>query len=189
MGKRDVAVKAGNGKLFKAAKGSILLELNLVMVLLLLAAGLFQQSIGTVLQNAGKIKGDLQLTQADRYLDTFLGKQISFNSVQVVLEEDGQGKPKIACQDILGNQKVSFYTQGTVLYRRLQAGPAVGVNPLSLSQVAVNGFAVKRITSRTLWVSYRFLERQTGREKEFQHWYYLGNGEVVDVRSEKTAFW
>ena len=40
MVKRDVAVKAGNGKLFKAAKGSILLELNLVMLLLLLAAGL-----------------------------------------------------------------------------------------------------------------------------------------------------
>lgn len=169
-------------------KGGLLLELNLVILVFLLAVSIFNQRVQGAFKTLGKIRADLQLSQADRYTDSFLGKQISFESREVILGDDWQGGSKIICRDVSGNQQVSFYVQGQVLYRRILSGTAVGVNPLSLPQVAVAEFAVRQLSPQVLWVSYKLSEKQTERQKVFQHFYYLGNGVLTDVRSDKTIF-
>ena len=120
--------------------GSILLELNVFFMLFVLIGGVYCNTVQAVLINSRKVLADIEITQAARYTESILRRELSYNSTQVKLTKDLNNRDQIICRKTYKNVRAYWYLTNAVLYRKTLKDTTTGSNPFSGPDIRMTGF-------------------------------------------------
>ena len=108
------------------------------------------KATGTAGRSFGCLQDELQLQEARRHILAQLEKTVCYDAQSVRLQDDG----KISCRMLEGCKQVTVYSDKQGIYQRTRTNKGTGVNPVSLEEVGVFGWQVRRCSPQMLCVSF-----------------------------------
>lgn len=166
------------GKL-KARGGFLLLELNLVLVILAVLGLIFSAHFGSLSKTFKSLEADVRLHQANRYTQSLLGRELSYDVESASLSIDSLSRQHLINQSVLGNVQTHFYRSDSILYRKKTSAIGSGVNPFSLIEVIIVDMQLQKLSADSLLITLILKDEKSGRIKTFSRRHRLCNGYVI----------
>ena len=98
--------------------GTILLELNFLLMMIVFVSGVCCNSTHMIYKNCKMILADIEIARAFRYTESILRRELSYNTAQARLSKDFNGRDQIVCQKTFNNVRAYWYLSGNVVYRK-----------------------------------------------------------------------
>ena len=108
------------------------------------------KATGTAGRSFGRLQNELQMQEARRHILAQLEKTVCYDAQSVRLQADG----KISCRMQVGCTHETLYRDNTRIYQRTRTNKGTGVNPVSLEEVGVFAWQVRRCSPQMLCVSF-----------------------------------
>lgn len=159
--------------------GSILLELNVMLMLFVLIGGVYCNTTQTVLRNSRNVLTDIEIAKSARYIETILRRELSYNTTQAKLAKDFNGRDQIICQKTAKNVRTCWYLSNAMLYRKTLKNTTTGINPFSGPDIRLTGFKTIPLANRKIGIVMNLQDPKAGRERQVAFSMYLSNGAVV----------
>ena len=137
------------------------------------AAGTFKAT-GTAGLSFGRLQDELQLQEARRHILAQLEKIVCYDAQSVRLQTDG----KISCRMLEGCKQVTVYSDKQGIYQRTRTNKGTGVNPVSLEEVGVFGWQVRRCSPQMLCVSFDLY--RNGRSMRVTQYFICYSARITD---------
>ena len=109
------------------------------LLLVIVLVTLVFKATGTAGRSFGRLQDEAQLE-----------KTVCYDAQSVRLQADG----KISCSMLEGCKQVTVYSDKQGIYQRTRTNKGTGVNPVSLEEVGVFGWQVRRCSPQMLCVSF-----------------------------------
>ena len=155
-------------------RGYLLLELLLGLLLAVVLVTLVFKATGTVGRSFGRLQDELQLQEARRHILAQLEKIVCYDAQSVRLQTDG----KISCRMLEGCKQVTVYSDKQGIYQRTRTNKGTGVNPVSLEEVGVFGWQVRRCSPQMLCVSFDLY--RNGRSMRVTQYFICYSARITD---------
>ena len=126
---------------------------------------------------------DIEISQAARYTESILRRELSYNSTQVKLSKDFNGRDQIICQKTFKNIRAYWYVSNTMLYRKTLKDTTTGINPFSGPEIRMTGFRTLPLGRNKVGIIMDFQDPKTGLERQVALSLFLSNGSVVKQSS------
>ena len=163
----------------KRKSGSILLELNIMFMIMVIVSGTYCHAIQAVLKNCRKLLADIEIAQAARYTESIVRRELSYNSAQLKLSRDFNGRDQITCQKTSKNVRTNWYISNTLLYRKTFKDASTGINPYSGPDIRITGFKTSLLGKEKIGIIMNLQDPETGLERQRAFTLLLSNGSVV----------
>lgn len=163
----------------QAKEGMLLLDVQICLLFLTILGLLFYQNYLTGLQTSARVEQDVRLYQAHRYTQQLLMKELSLNARAVELGGT-RLNPLLIVRHRLGGVRHTYYVSNKVLYRKRETTSTTGINPYSAADFLIRDLVWERLSDRALLLKWRLEDAQSGRSKEFEQVFVLGNGTVLE---------
>ncbi len=160
-------------------EGMLLLDIQICLLFLTFLSLLFYQNYLTGLQTSIRVEQDVRLYQAHRYTQQLLMKELSLNARAVELGGTRRN-PFLVVWHRLGGVSHTYYVNNKVLYRRRETVFTTGINPYSAADFLVRDLVWERLSPRALRMTWRLEDVKSGRSREFEQVFVLGNGTVLE---------
>ena len=167
----------------KRVSGSILLELNVMFLLFVLIGGVYCNMVQAVLKNCRKVLADIEISQAARYTESILRRELSYNSTQVKLSRDFNNRDQIICRKTYKNVRAYWYLSNAMLYRKTVKATTEGINPFSGPDIRMTGFKSFPLGKEKIGIIMNLQDPETGLERQIALSLFLSNGSVVKSSS------
>lgn len=131
-------------------RGYLLTEVLLGLLLAAVLVTLVFKATGAACRSFDRLQDELQLQEARRHILAQLEKTVCYDAQSVSLQADG----KISCRMLEGCKQVTVYSDKQGIYQRTRTNKGTGVNPVSLEEVGVFGWQVRRCSPQMLCVSF-----------------------------------
>jgi hypothetical protein len=159
-------------------EGMLLLDVQLCLLFLIILGGIFYQAYLIGIKTGASLEQDVGLYQAHRYTQQLLLKELSLNARTVTIG-GLPFSPRIIVRHQRGGVCDTYYLNGEILYRKRETTHTKGINPYSASGFAIRELTWSKLSSRALLLKWRLEEEKSGRSKEFEQVFVLGNGTVL----------
>lgn len=163
----------------KRNSGSILLELDVMLLLFVLIGGVYSNMAKAVLKNCRNVSADIEITKSARYTESILRRELSYNSTQVKLAKDFNDRDQIICQKIAKNVRTYWYLSNSMLYRKTLKDTTTGINPYSGPDIRITGLKTIPLAKAKIGVIMNLQDPETGLERQISFSMFLSNGSVV----------
>ena len=167
----------------KRISGSILLELNVLFMLFVLIGGVYCNMTRAVLKNCHRVLADIEISQAARYTESILRRELSYNSTQVKLARDFNNRDQIICRKTFKNVRTYWYLSNTMLYRKTVKDTTTGINPFSGPDIRMTDFKPFLLGKDKIGIVLNMQDPETGLERKIALSLFLCNGSVVNSSS------
>lgn len=164
----------------KENSGSILIELNFLFIILLLAGGMGFRSTQAVLSNYKRIMADMEIARNARYTESILSRELSYNTTQVRLGKDLNGRDQIIGRKTFENVRCYWYISNSVLYRKTVKDTSTGINPFSDPGIEITDFRTVRLEDKKLGILMTMKHTKTGLIRTVPVVLFLNNGHIAD---------
>ena len=159
--------------------GSILLEINLLLMVIVLASCVYCDSAQAVFKNCKRLLADIKIAQAARFSESILRRELSYNSAQVRLGKDFNDRDELICRKTFKNVRTYWYLNGYILYRKTIKNSTTGINPFSDSEIQITDFRIVPLGNEKLGIVMTFKEPETGLTRKKSFALFLSNGNVI----------
>ena len=153
-------------------RGYLLLELLLGLLLAVVLVTLVFKATGTAGLSFGRLQDELQ--ESRRHILAQLEKIVCYDAQSVRLQTDG----KISCRMLEGCKQVTVYSDKQGIYQRTRTNKGTGVNPVSLEEVGVFGWQVRRCSPQMLCVSFDLY--RNGRSMRVTQYFICYSARITD---------
>lgn len=164
----------------KRKSGGILIELNFLFIIIILICGLFSNSVHAVLVNYKKTMADMEMARCAHFTKSILCRDLSYNTTQVRLSKDLNGKDQIICRKTFENVRCYWYVSNSILYRKTIKGAVSGVNPFSNPEIQIIDFRTERLANNRLGILMTMKHLETGLVRKMPFVIFLNNGLITD---------
>lgn len=160
--------------------GGILVELNFLFIIIILICGFFSNSAHAVLVNYKKTMADMEMARCVRFTKSFLCRDLSYNTTQIRLSKDLNGKDQITCSKTFENVRCYWYVSNSILYRKTIREAGFGVNPFSNPEIQIIDFRTERLANNRLGILMTMKHLETGLVRKIPFVIFLNNGLITD---------
>ncbi len=164
----------------KNESGSILVELNLLFLMLALVGGICSQSVQTFFLSYKTLLAELEIARDVRYTESILRRELSYNTAQVRLGQDINGKEQIICRKTNKNVNCYWYISNGILYRKTVKDASTGINPFSNTEIQIQDFQTARLGTDRIGILMTVRHLETGLTRKIPITVSLSNGYVAD---------
>ena len=151
-----------------------------MFLLFVLIGGVYCNMVQAVLKNCRKVLADIEISQAARYTESILRRELSYNSTQVKLAKDFNNRDQIICQKTYKNVRTYWYLSNAMLYRKTLKETTTGSNPFSGPDIRMTGFKVFPLGEDKISIIINLQDPGTGLERQVAFSLVLSNGSVVE---------
>lgn len=160
-------------------KGFLLVEVNMALLLIVIAMSMFAGSFGQLLQGWQRLQADVKLYRAARYSFSLPERELFLHADRVSISSTGiKNSSKLICQDVFGSREISFYLSGVNLYREIKSNSLKGVNVISLASVRVENFQATRLNDKEVLLTLQLKDIASGKTLTSSKVMLLRNGVV-----------
>ena len=150
-----------------------------MFLLFVLIGGVYCNMTQAVLKNCRKVLADIEISQAARYTESILRRELSYNSTQVRLSRDFNNRDQIICRKTFKNVRTYWYLSNAMLYRKTVKDTTEGINPFSGPDIRMTGFKTIPLGEDKIGIIINLQDPETGLEKQIALSLFLSNGSVV----------
>ena len=149
-------------------------------MLFVLIGGVYCNTVQAVLINSRKVLADIEITQAARYTESILRRELSYNSTQLKLAKDFNNRDQIICRKTFKNVRTYWYLSNAMLYRRTLKDTTTGTNPFSSPDIRMTDFKTVPLGKERIGIVMTLQDPETGLERQIALSLFLSNGSVVE---------